>query len=307
MTVKSYLLRSVALFDKDSEGADTRKAAIEAERAKVQVTKVDIKDENDEGDKEEVEEAKEGEEEAKDDDGEEEKEGDEEKEETSDEDKEELKASDKLKRLERKIARETEKRVQLARENKALKAKLEAKPEKVLTEDDVESRSEEKAKTKQRLKEFNATVDRLADAAQTHLKMKPKEFDALVEDVTEDLGSVPAQIIDVLGELDNGGAVLAHLLKNVDEAESMYGLKDKEAKLGVALAKLSLKLAKPTTKQISKVPDAVEPLGGKSAGGDRLAILAAKKNLTREEMDEYVQARNAEVNQKRKNGRVNLR
>lgn len=306
--MRSYLLNSVAHFAPDDDGADpeaARKAAIEAERAKVKVTSVEIKDDDDK-EVEAKDDDKSDKNDKEEDDKEEEKEEIEEKEE-EEQDKEELKAQKKLERLERKLAREASRRREAEKALRVANEKLEAKPDKVLTEEDVETRSEEKTKAKLRLKEFNATVDRLVNAAQDHLKLKPKEFDALVNDVTEDLGVVPAQIIDVLGELDNGGIVLAHLLKNVDDAEEMYRLKDNEKKLAVTLAKLSVKLAKPKTKAISAAPDPVEPLGGKSAGGDRLAILASKKNLSKDEMDEYVQARNAEIERKRKNGRINLR
>ncbi len=295
----------------DDEAA--RKAAVEEERAKVAVTSVKIED-----DEKEVE-AKENKDENKDDeqkeeDGEKEAEKEDEKEDEAVEAKEDAKEDDKvakkIERLERKLAREAEKRRAAEKHAKALEAKLAANPEVALTEEDVEARAERKASEKQLIKEFEATVEKLAEGAKSQLKLTSKKFDALVEDVTEDIGIIPGEIIGVLGDLDNGAAVLAHLLQNVDEFEDIYKLKAKPAKLGLEIARLATKLenkSKAKPKPISQVPDGPEPMGGKSAGGDRIAILAAKKNLTREEMDEYVQARNAEIAQKRKNGRVNLR
>ncbi len=296
--------------------AAERKVAVEAERAKVAVTSGDIKDDEEE---KEVEAKDDDDNEQKDESGEEEKDGegegdgvkeDDSKDDTKDEDKDELRLQKKLERAEKKIAREETRRREAEKREKILLAKLAADPDKAkaLTEEDVETRATAKANQEMRIKEFNNTVEKLVDGAQKHLKLTNRQMDSLIEAAQDDIGEpVPAEIVEALGDVDNGHLVLAHLLKNTDEAEDIYKLKNRHIKLGLELAKLSTKLSKPKQKPISQVPDAPEPLGGKSAGGDRLAILAGKKNLNAEEMAEYVQARNADIARKRAGGRFNLK
>lgn len=141
------------------------------------------------------------------------------------------------------------------------------------------------------------------------MKLKDKEFNALVAEALEelDINGVPGEIVGALGDIDNGGIILAHMLKNVDVMEEFVLLKGRPVKLGVELAKLSTKLATPPKKKISQVPDAIEPIGGKAATTDRLNLLMTKKNKSQDEMNEYVQLRNAQVQQARMNGRHNLR
>lgn len=308
---KSYLLNSVAHFDKPDEGnaavdeAAARKAHIEAERAKVQVTSVKIEDVKDD--------VEEKDDEQKDENSEEEKETEEdaEKIEDQEEDKEEKKSKieKQYERTSKKLAKETQARKAADKKIADLEARLAANPDKVLTEEDVETLSEKKANEKQLLREFNQTSDRLADDAQKHLKLKDKEFNSLVTEALEelDIKGVPGEIVGALGDIDNGGAILAHMLKNLDVMEEFLQLKGRPVKLGLELAKLSVKLSTPIKKKISQVPDAVEPLGGKAATSDRLSFLSNKKNKTPEEMAEWVQARNADILQKRANGRPNLR
>lgn len=314
MFIKKYLLSSVYHLPDDEKGAadpeTARKAAVEAERAKVQVTSVKIEDDEEEKEvKADEQEKEDGEEEAKDEDDKVDDEKEDDKEDDSDDKKLELKAEKKQERLEKKLAREAQKRREAEKEIKALKAKLEANPDKVLTEEDVETRAKAIAQQEKLTDDYNRTADSLADGAQKHLKMKPKEFDGLVKEALKelDVDGFPGEVVGALGDLENGPIVLAHLLKNVDEMEDIFKLQGRPVRLGMELAKLATKLATPKPKKISQVPDPVEPLGGKAATSDRLALLSSKKNLTKEEMDEYVQARNADIANKRKNGRVNLR
>lgn len=311
--IKKYLLSSVYRRPDDEKGAATdpeaaRKTAVEEERKKITVTSVKIEDDEEKNDKEEDNK----DDEQKEEDGEEETE-DEGKEQEDKEDDKKLELSKdekKIERLEKKLARSEQKRREDAKALKEANAKLEADPDKskLLTEEDVEKRAKALAQQERIIEDFNQAVDRLADGTQKVLKIKKaKDFDAFVKEVTDDIGEIPGEIIGVLDDLDNGPEVLAHLLNNTDEFEDIYKLKSRPTKLGLELAKLSTKLSTPKPKKISQVPDPVEPLGGKSAGGERLAILASKKNLTDEEMAEYVAGRNREVAQKRANGRHNLR
>lgn len=309
--MKSYLLNSVAHFEAPNDQgavdeAAARKAHTEAERAKVVLTKVDIKDDvEEEKDDEQKEES--GEEEGEKEDIEAEGEV-----EVKEEDKEELsasKADKKTERLEKKLAKEAQRRRDADKRVKELEAKIAANPDKVLTEEDVETLSEKKANDKQLLKEFTQTSNRLADDAQKHLKLKDKDFNSLVAEALEelDIKGVPGEIVGALGDIDNGGIVLAHMLKNVEVMEEFISLKGRPVKLGMELSKLSTQLATPPKKKISQVPDAIDSIGGKAQTSDRLSFLSAKKNKTPDEMAEWVQARNADVEAKRKAGRHNLR
>lgn len=309
--LKSYLFPHTALRAPDDEkGVDpeaARKAAVAEERAKVQVTKVTI--EEPEKDAEVEQEDESGEEETKEDgEKEEESEADGDSNKVEEDDKEQLKADKKTERLEKKVAKEAQKRRDAEKRVKELEAKIAANPDKVLTEDDVELLAEKKANARALEREYIEKSDQLAEAAQKHLKLKDKDFTKLVASALEelDIAGVPGEIVGALSDVSNGGVVLAHLLKNLDEMEEFLAYRSRPIKLGVELEKLANKLASPR-KQISKVPDAVEPLGGKATVADRLSFLTNKKNKTPDEMQEYVQARNADIEQKRKSGRYNLR
>ena len=317
--MKSYLLRSVALFSPDDAAADpeaARKAAIQVERDKIKVETVKIEDDNEKVEAKDETDADDNDKEKKSDDGTEDdnaEDGDkssssEEEREDDEPDKEELKAKKKLERLEKKVAREEQKRREAEKEINALRKKLEEKPDKTLTEDDVKTEAKKLAQEEKVKEDFYAATERLADGVKKQLKISEKQLSNLIEELHEEVGEpIPAVFIGALDDIENGTQVLAHMLKNPDVAEELYKFKNRPTKLGMELAKLSSTLAKPKMKAISKVPDPVEPLGGKSSGGDRLAILAAKKNLTSDEMAEYVQVRNQQIMEKRKHGRMNLR
>lgn len=315
--LKSYLLPHTALRAPDDEkgAADpeaARKAAVAEERAKVQVTKVTIEEPEKDA---EVEQEDEGGEEEKTEDGdkEEESEADGDSNKVEEDDKEAERERKKQERMKQKLDKKDADNKALKKRIADLEAKVAANPDKVLTEDDVELRAEKKANDTREREKLREKGDKLADEAQKHLKMKDKEFNKLIADTLSaledaDYKGFPAEVVDALSDIDNGGVALAHLLKNPDELEECIGLiqRGKTIKLGVDLAKLANKLASPR-RQISKVPDAIETLGGKATVADRLSFLTNKKNKTPDEMQEYVQARNADIEQKRKSGRHNLR
>lgn len=177
---------------------------------------------------------------------------------------------------------------QLDDANKALEAKK-AEGDVVLTEDEVEKRATDKAKRLAADKEFVDTCNSLADAA----AKIDKKFDTKVAAMSEDIGPIPSQMIGILGDLDNGGAVLAHLVNNLDEAEEIYTLS--MARMATKLTKLSLKLeteaAEKKKKKISQVPPPNEPIGG---GSKSPTILSDKDS-----MDEWVRKRNIQVEARR--------
>lgn len=187
-----------------------------------------------------------------------------------------------------------------------LREQLAAKPpDEKLTEAEVQSRAEviaaEKLATKnlQDLqKEFEKNCDAIQDAA---VKIDP-EFNKKVHELAAEIGPLPNQMLNVLFDLDNGADVLAFLASDVDEAERIYGLVDKPARLGIALSKIADKLAeakKPKPKEISKVPDAVKPVNGARVQSTQIT----SKDTTPEGMDNYVRKRQLQIEQRRKQGR----
>lgn len=200
-------------------------------------------------------------------------------------------------RIQRRIDKEVAKRKELERELVTLKAQLAAKAEDgdvVLTEDEVERRSEIKADQKQIAREFTTTCNRLAKEA----AKIDKKFDDKVETMADDIGKIPGQMIGILDDLEDekenrmGGTVLAYLVNNVDEAERIYALSP--AKMAIELARLSNKLIeKPKPKAISKVPDPNEPVGGNAR--IPTTILTGK-----ESMEDFVRIRAQQVEARRK-------
>lgn len=310
--MRKYLFNTAKYFEKsDDQGNDpeaARKAEIQKQRDSIKVDSVTIEDDDEKEVKADEQEKEDGEKEASEDDAEKEvEEGDEIEE--KEEDKEEIKAAKKAERLEKKYNRTADKLKDREKRIRELEAKLAADPDKAnsVTSDEVKAQAKKEFEEEQLVKERNRTAEKIGEDAQKLLKLNDKQWNALVAEVVEELGFTPYAVIEAVSELDNGAAVIAHLFKNVDEAEEIYKLKGSPTKLGVAIVKLSAKLAAKPQKKISQVPDAPEALGGKSAGGDRLAILASKKNLTSSEMAEYVQQRNTQVAQARANGKHNLR
>lgn len=192
-------------------------------------------------------------------------------------------------RVQRRIDREVKKRKDLEEENKALKAKLAAVPDadKVLTEADVETRAEAKAKQTLMEDQFVKDCQNLAKDA-TKLD---KDFKKKVDAMAEDIGPIPGQMIGILADFDNGGAVLSYLVNNVDDAEEVYGLKDNPAKLALKLKDISIKVAKPKEKQISKTNEPIEPIGGSTS-----KISAVPKDT--DPMDVWIEKRNRQVKER---------
>lgn len=206
-------------------------------------------------------------------------------------------------RIQRRIDREVSKRKKLEDENKELKAQLAAKEAEgdKFTKEDVQKEAKRLASETRAQEEFDAACDRLAAAGDK----ADKDFGKKIQAMSEDIGPIPSQMIGILDDLDNGGAVLAHLANNVDEAEELYKLSP--ARMALKLSKLSDKIAeetKPKPKPVSKVPAPNEPLkGGRVADSSQLYNPEAAKKMSD---DEWIRKRNADVAQKRRDGRTTL-
>ena len=303
-------LISLALRDANSDAlAADEKAKLREQLAKGNVTNketiVPPVEENEEEEGDEEDDDKEEDEEEKDD--------DEKVEETAEEKTaREAKESEdaKNRRKEERIQKRIDKAVaaQRAAEAEVLKWKTlaEAKPDdEKLTKEEVEARAEAIAAEKiakndldNLQKEFNKNCDKIQEAA---IKAD-KDFYPKVQALAAEIGPLPTPMMNVLFELDNGADVLVYLANDVDEAERIYDLQNKPAKLGIALSKIADKLAeekKPKPKQISKVPESVEAVKGNRVQSTQIVA----KDLTPDGMDNYVRKRQLQMEQRRKQGR----
>lgn len=224
-------------------------------------------------DEEDKDENEEDEEDDSDDNKEDEEKEDKEKEETEEEKIARL-AAEKEERKQARIQRKFDKIAaeKTAAENrvKELERQLAEKPIEGLTEEEVQRRAEALADTKLTEKQikdakkaFEDNCDKLEDAA----TKSDKNFPRAVNELTTELGPIPAVIINTLIDLDNdnGGEVLAYLAKNVDEAEDLYDLRDNERKLTIKLTRISDKLKeekKPARRERSAVPPPIDTVGG---------------------------------------------
>lgn len=171
-------------------------------------------------------------------------------------------------KLEGRIEKERKKAKDLRDEVAQLKAQLAARPddEKVFTEEEIVKRAKEYAKEEIAAKEFEASVNRIAEEA----KKLDKDFKTKIEAMAEGYngGIIPGMMIGILDDLPNhGGDVIMYLTKHEDEYEEIYALSP--AKMALKLKAISDKV-KPKPKIISKVPAPNEPLKGRGTTPDVL-------------------------------------
>jgi len=204
--------------------------------------------------------------------------------ETSEEKQEELetakaeaKTTAEKARIQRKIDKEVAKRKTLEEELAAVKKELaDAKEGKEgkYDDDEVEKRASVKAEAKAAEREFVQASNRLADAAEKI----DKDFIKKIKAIAEDVAPIPGHMIGILDDLDNGAAVLANLADDVDEYERIIALNPTKA--AVELSKISNKIttgAKPKAKELSKVPDPITPLGGKTSSTSNDLVIRDKE------------------------------
>jgi hypothetical protein len=172
-------------------------------------------------------------------------------------------------RIQRRIDRLTAKSSALEKENAELKAKLAAKPDKVLSEEEVETRANTKAQQISNEREFTNACNRLAEAATKVDKEFKKKIDSVVDELGGlQSGGMPPHMIHILDDMDNGGEVLSHLANDIDTYEEVITLP--MGKMASRLAKIATKIEedkkaatkKPPIKDPSKVPNPPEQLRG---------------------------------------------
>lgn len=241
-------------------------------------------EENNEEENEEVKEEKKEEVEAK------KSEEDEEEIEEKEDDPEKLKKT--IERLKRRIGTKTNSEKELAKEladARAKLAKLEEEGTNTLTEEDVETRAEEKARIKREQEKFDETCNKLAEEAEKI----DKNFQNKVTELGEDYGKIPPVMIDVLGDINNGGAVLNYLCDNPDEYEKLRVLKP--GRMAVKLNEIAETIKpKKAIKEISKVPPPVKSVKP-SAQSESGSITITGK----EDMAEFVRKRKLMEERKR--------
>ena len=268
---------------------DGEKSAAELEREKIAVestTKEEAEVEKEEEGKEEEETEETDEEETV------EKNEGEETEEEAEEEKEEVdpeKLKKTIERLQKRINKKTGSEKELKKELEEAKtalAKKAAEGEIVLTEEDVEKLAITKAKQIAAQKEFDDTCNRLAKEAE---KIN-KDFQENIKDLTDEIAPIPGAMIGMLGDLDNGGAVLNYFADHPEEYEEVIGLS--LAKQAIRLTKLSEKLIpKKEKKEISKVPAPNKPI--KPANNTDTPL------SDKDDMDTWVAKRNAQERKRR--------
>lgn len=207
------------------------------------------------------------------------------------------KAKRKDDRMQRRIDEATAARKTAEEELKKFK---EANPDVKLTEEEVEAKAEAKAAAKLAAKNAADIQEKFDNAcaklAKDATKIDPK-FGDKVEDMADQFGPIPSFMIGVLEDFDNGAEVLSTLVNDDELAEKIYNLKNSPAKMTRELVAISNKLIevkKKPKKEISKVPDPMEPVNG-SRHVSTVITDADTKN-----MDSYVAKRRAQQEQARK-------
>lgn len=301
--LRKYLMSSAAVFDTPNEG-DKGGAAVAKpdpkQQAKSERENIKVESTNENDDKEEKDEKEDDKED--DDEGDKGEEGDEKEEpekEANDDDPEKLKKT--IARLQRRLGKETGSKKELQRELKEAKDALAAKDADgdKMSKEDAQRLARQMADQDLTQKEFNSACNRLADAAEK----VDKDFQKKVDALNEDLGPIPGDMIGVLDELDNGGAVLAHLANDVEKAEEIFKLTP--ARRAIRLAKLSDEV-RPKPKKVSQVPPPTTEVGsgrGSSKPNIHDPNIAAKMSDS-----DWIEQRNREVMEKRRDGtRPNIR
>lgn len=176
-----------------------------------------------------------------------------------------------------------------------LKKFKEANPDVKLTEEEVEAKAEAKAAIKLAAKnaaDIQTNFDNACAKLAKDATKIDKDFSNKVEDMADQFGPIPSFMIGVLEDFDNGAEVLSTLVNDDDLAEKIYNLKTSPAKMTRELVIISNKLIeakKKPKKEISKVPDPVEPVNG-SRHVSTTITEADTKN-----MDVYVAKRRAQI------------
>lgn len=304
MNMFTRYLNSAAVF---SPPDDARSEA-QRQRDEIEVNVAAVSDDeatatDDKKEKEtEVDEAEESDEEDGEDDDKEDAEEKKEEVSESDEDKQVRLAKEKEDRKEARIQRRIDKAVAERKTAEAevekLRRQLAEKPSEGLSEEEVERRAEEKAAAKireQQDKTVKAQFDKDCDTLREQAIKIDKAFDNKISAAAEELGPIPAKMIGILADLDNGngGEVLNYLADNIDDAEDIWGLS--EGRMTAKLIRISDKLKeakKPPPKPKTKVPPPVTDVN--ESGRVNSLTLTGKEST-----EDFIRIRDEQVRRKR--------
>jgi hypothetical protein len=89
---------------------------------------------------------------------------------------------------------------------------------------------------------------------------------------------------EIILDMDESAEVMYHILKEPAEARRIDGLSERAK--AIELGKVAARLSEPVQKRITKAPEPVQSVGGKSSGG-------ASFDPSKATMEEYVKRRNA--------------
>jgi len=292
----------------NDDGTADPKTKLREELAKGNVVKEENKEgNNNEADDKDNENDEDSEEESEDDDDGEGEEGEkdpseelteEQKAEKEAKEKLEAKATRKQERMQRRIDKAIAEKRNVEAERDALKAQLEANPDKKLTAEEVESLAEAKAKQKLAEKELadtQAKFNKDCEILQKAANKIDKAFDDKITEIADDIGPIPSFMIGILTELENGGEVLAHIANDDELAEEIWAMRPTKMTKKLVDISTTLEAAKkPPKKQISKIPDPGTPVKGNRQVSNTITDADAKN------MDNYVAKRQRMIMEKRK-------
>lgn len=178
---------------------------------------------------------------------------------------------------------------QLADAQAKLKAIEEAQADggKVLTEEDVKTEAQKIAQQQRAQEKLDNAFDKLEKSA----KEIDKNFPEKITELGQDYGLIPISMIEILDDLERGGAVLNYLCDNPEEYEEIRKLTP--GKMATKLNAINEKVKpKKAVKEISKVPAPNQPVKPQATPND--TVVTGK-----ESMEDFVRKRQAMREKKR--------
>jgi len=139
-----------------------------------------------------------------------------------------------------------------------LRARIESGQPQAAT-DDISALVKQEAARLKAEETFNESCNKTYEAG---VKEFGASFDAAMKNLA--LVGMSRDFLELVSEADHGAKILAHLGKDLDEAERISTLPP--LKMARELTKLDIKLGSTKTKAVSKAPPPITPVSGKSGG-----------------------------------------
>lgn len=198
-------------------------------------------------------------------------------------------------RIQKRIDKEVAKRKEVENENVELKKQLAAKDSEgdKFTKEDLEKEAKRLADLQVNEREYLNACSSLEKNASKLDKKFIEKINTMVDDLGKENYAIPRDMIVTCNDFDNGAEVLVHLANDVDEYERLVDLTP--IKRASELTKISLKLATPKPKIISKVPNPIQLEEGGSIKDTPLR--------DNEPMEDWIRKRNKQAAQHSANKR----